>query len=75
MCYYNYNFHIFIFLNSPYLNWDYNNPEYAVLGVAFQSFEWLFVRTAPIIFIISIIGIILTRKERLKLFLAKITNL
>ena len=38
------------FLNSPYLNWDYNNPEYAVLGVAFQSFEWLFVRTAPIIF-------------------------
>ena len=51
------------FLNSPYLNWDYNNPEYAVLGVAFQSFEWLFVRTAPIIFIISIIGIILTRKK------------
>ena len=50
-------------LNSPYLNWDYNNPENAVLGVAFQSFEWLFVRTAPIIFIISIIGIILTRKK------------
>ena len=51
------------FLNSPYLNWDYNNPEYAVLGVAFQSFEWLFVRIAPIIFIISIVGIILTRKK------------
>lgn len=50
-------------LNSPYLNWDYNNPEYAVLAVAFQSFEWLFVRIAPIIFIISIIGIILTRKK------------
>ena len=51
------------FLNSPYLNWDYNNTEYAVLGVAFQSFEWLFVRIAPIIFIISIVGIILTRKK------------
>ena len=36
-------------LNSPYLGWDYSDPETAVLGVAFHSFEWLFVRTAPII--------------------------
>ena len=50
-------------LNSPYLNWDYNNPENAVLGVAFHSFEWLFVRIAPIIIIASIIGIVLTRKK------------
>ena len=50
-------------LNSPYLNWDYNNPENAVLGVAFHSFEWLFIRIAPIIFIILIVGIILTRKK------------
>lgn len=50
-------------LNSPYLNWDYNNPENAVLGVAFHSFEWLFVRIAPIIVIASIIGIIFTRKK------------
>ncbi len=27
-----------ILLNSPYLNWDYNNPENAVLGVTFHSF-------------------------------------
>lgn len=51
------------FLNSPYFNWDYNNPEYAVLGVAFHSFEWIFVRAVPIIFIVSIVGIILTRKK------------
>ena len=51
------------FLNSPYFNWDYNNPEYAVLGVAFHSFEWIFVRIVPIIFIVSIVGIILTRKK------------
>ena len=50
-------------LNSPYLNWDYNNPETAVLGVAFHSFEWIFIRIAPIIFISSIVGIILTRKN------------
>ncbi len=50
-------------LKSPYLSWDYSNPETAVLGVAFHSFEWLFVRAAPIIFIIAIIGIFLTRKK------------
>ncbi len=50
-------------LNSPYFNWDYNNPENAVLGVTFHSFEWLFIRIAPIIFVLSIIGIILTRKK------------
>lgn len=55
---------IYLFLiNSPYLAWDYSNPETAVLGVAVHSFEWLFIRIAPIIFIASIIGIILTRKK------------
>lgn len=52
-----------ILLNSPYLNWDYSNPENAVLGVAFHSFEWLFIRITPIIFIGLIIGIFLTRKK------------
>ena len=52
-----------ILLNSPYLSWDYSNPENAVLGVAFHSFEWLFIRIAPIIFIGLIIGIFLTRKK------------
>ncbi len=50
-------------LESSYLGWDYSDPETAVLGVAFHSFEWLFVRTAPIILIGSIIGIFLTRKK------------
>lgn len=52
-----------ILLNSPYLNWDYSNSEYAVLGVLFHSFEWLFFRIAPIILIGLIIGIFLTRKK------------
>ena len=50
-------------LESSYLGWDYSNPETAVLGVAFHSFEWLFVRVAPIILIGAIIGIFLTRKK------------
>ncbi|MDE5717723.1 MAG: helix-turn-helix transcriptional regulator [Lachnospiraceae bacterium] len=45
-------------LESPYLGWDYNNPETAVLGVAVHSFEWLFVRTAPVILIGAIIRLI-----------------
>ena len=52
-----------ILLNSLYLNWDYSSPENAVLGVALHSFEWLFIRIAPIIFIGLIIGIFLTRKK------------
>ena len=50
-------------LNSPYLNWNYSNPEYSVLGVAFHSFEWLFIRIAPIVLIGLTIGVFLTRKK------------
>ncbi len=56
---------IFIFLgilNSPYLEWDYSDPETAVVGVAFHAFEWVFVRLAPIALVGAITGIILTRK-------------
>ena len=49
--------------NSPYLNLDYNDPESAVLGFTFHSFEWLFVRIAPILLIVSIVGAVLTRKK------------
>lgn len=50
-------------LNSPYLGWDYHDPETAVLGTAFHAFEYLFVRLAPIILIGAIVGIFLTRKN------------
>ena len=52
-----------IIWSSPYLGWDYSDPETAVLGVAFHSFEWLFVRVAPIILIAAIIGIFFTFKK------------
>jgi len=54
---------VLIVLNSPYLGWDYNDPETAVVGVAFHAFEWLFVRLAPIVLIGAIVGIFLTRKK------------
>ncbi len=56
-------FAVLIVLNSPYLDWDYNDPETAVFGVAFHIFEYLFVRLAPIILIGAVVGIFLTRKK------------
>ena len=50
-------------LQSPYLSWDYSDPETAVLGVAFHAFEWLFVRTAPLILLAAILGILITFKK------------
>lgn len=54
-------FVILIKLNSPYLYWDYTNPEIAVVGTIFHGFERLFVRIAPIILMVSIIEIIKRR--------------
>ena len=56
-------FAVLTVLNSPYLNLDYNDPENAVFGAAFHVFEWLFVRSAPILLIVSIIGFFLSRKK------------
>lgn len=52
-----------ILLNSPYLGWNYSDPETAVAGAAFHAFEWLFVRLAPIILIGAVIGLIITRNR------------
>ena len=54
---------LLIVLNSPYLGWDYSDPETAVFGAAFHVFEWAFVRLAPIIFAGAAVGIILTHKK------------
>ena len=54
---------VFIYCGSPYLGWNYHDPETAVVGVAFHAFEWLFVRFAPMLLIGAILGIFLTRKK------------
>jgi len=56
-------FAILIVLGSPYLGWDYSQPETAVMGVGIHAFEWLFVRIAPLVFIGSIIGVCWTLKK------------
>ncbi len=56
-------FALLLTLESSYLGWNYSDPETAVLGVAFHSLEWLFVRVAPITLIGAIIGIILIQKK------------
>ncbi len=55
---------VLFLLESPYLGWDYSDPETAVLGAAFHSFEWLFVRIAPILFIGAITGAFLLCQKR-----------
>lgn len=52
-----------ILLKSPNLDWNYNDPETAVLGVIYHIFEWLFVRLAPIALLGAIVGIFLTQKK------------
>ena len=56
-------FAILFVLKSPYLGWNDRAPEAAVLGVAVHSFEWLFVRFAPMLLIGAILGMFLTRKK------------
>lgn len=52
------------FWGSPYLGWDYGDPETAVAGTALHAFEFAFVRVAPLVLIGSFAGIYITRKER-----------
>ena len=52
-----------IIIHSPYLGWNYSDPETAVFGAAFHAFEWLYVRIAPIILMGAIVGVCLTRKK------------
>lgn len=50
-------------VNSPYLGWDYSQPETTVMGVLLHAFEWLFIRIAPLALIGAITGVFLTRKK------------
>ena len=56
-------FAILTALNSPYLGWDYGDPEAAAAGVVFHAFEWLFVRIGPLALIGAMAGVCLTRKK------------
>jgi len=57
-------FILLINLDSPYLNWDYSDPEMAVVGVLFHAFEWFFVRLSPVVLVGAVIGIYLIWKKK-----------
>lgn len=53
---------IFVAISGSYLNWNYNVPELAVAGTILHGLEFVFVRLSPIVFLICVIGIIVTYK-------------
>ena len=55
---------LLIFFGSPYLAWDYSDPEIAVVGVLLHAFEWFFVRLSPVALIGAIVGICLIWKKK-----------
>ena len=54
---------LLLLLNSPYQNWDYSDPETAVLGTIYHSLEWLFARVWPFLLAGGVTGAVLTRKR------------
>lgn len=56
-------FAVCVALESPYLGWDYSDPETAVLGVAFHALEWLFIRCAPVLLLAAIAGLVRMRRK------------
>ena len=57
-------FALLLLWKSPYLNWDYADPETAVFGAALHAAEYLFVRVAPLLLAGTAAGAWLTRGDR-----------
>ena len=56
-------FIVLVVMQSSYLSWNYNDPELAVAGTILHGFEFVFVRLAPVVFLVSVVGIIFTYKK------------
>nr|WP_290461821.1 helix-turn-helix transcriptional regulator [Acutalibacter muris] len=50
-------------LGSQYLDWDWSDPELAIVGTAYHAFEWVFIRIAPLLLMGAVAGIILIKKK------------
>ena len=57
-------FTLLVIWKSPYLNWNYADPETAVFGAAFHAAEYVFVRMLPFLLAGAAAGAWLTRKNR-----------
>ena len=56
-------FALLIRCKSPYLGWDFGEPETAVMATGFHALEWLFVRVGPAMLAGAVVGAFLTRKK------------
>ena len=57
-------FAVLYFIDGSYLNWDFGNPETAAAAAILHGVEFLFVRLAPVCFILLVIGIVFTYKKK-----------
>ena len=51
-------------MKSPYLSWNYSDPELAAAGTMLHGFEFVFVRLAPVVLLAAVIGLILTGRKK-----------
>lgn len=51
-------------MKSPYLLWNYSDPELAAAGTILHGFEFVFVRLAPFALLAAIIGIVMTLRKK-----------
>lgn len=51
-------------MKSPYLLWDYSDPELAAAATILHGFEFVFVRLVPIAFLAAVVGIVLTGRRK-----------
>ena len=53
-------------LCSPYKSWNYNDPEWSIIGTLWHSFEWIYFKVAPFIVIVitSILAIIFIKENK-----------
>ena len=51
-------------MKSPYLGWNYSDPELAAAGTILHGFEFVFVRLAPIALLAAVIGLVLTGRKK-----------
>ena len=56
-------FAVLLALQSPYLHWDFNDPETAVAGTLLHGFEFLFVRMAPMLLVCAAAGCVIAKKK------------
>lgn len=51
-------------MKSPYLRWDYSDPELAAAGTLLHGFEFVFVRLAPFALLAAVVGIVMTLRKK-----------